>query len=70
MNNSECLGRPPGWTGGQVAWCNAPTVNGRRFCNRCQSVKVREHRQRVKELATQLDNARAELTALLLEGGE
>ncbi len=67
-SNLSCLGRPEGFEGGELRFCEAPTKSGRRFCDRCQAIREASLRQRVTGLLAQYKRETAELQELIREG--
>lgn len=62
---SKCVGRPIGFEGGEVAYCNEPVKIGNRFCYRCHLVKIDYMNRRIEGLRRQLQYAEEELAMLL-----
>lgn len=66
--SNECLGSPIGYNGGELEFCNAPTISLRRFCDRCHIIAIRDKLKRVESLKRRLEQAESDLAALLEEG--
>lgn len=64
----KCVGRPIGFIGGDVRFCNAPIISLRRFCDRCHIIAIRDKLKRVESLKRSLQQAESDLAALLEEG--
>lgn len=67
MTDNLCVGRPIGWRGGQVAFCNGPIEVGTRFCYRCHLVAIKHALERVQTLEAQLRRAKSDLELLVQE---
>lgn len=66
-DDNKCVGRPLGWTGGQVQFCHEPVQLGTRFCYRCHITAIKYAVERITGLKRQLQVAEAELQTLLTE---
>ena len=64
---NKCCGRPVGWTGGEVKFCDVPIPNGTRFCHRCHLACIRDAAKRVEGLKMQLQQAEEYLARTIAE---
>ncbi len=65
--DNKCVGRPLGWTGGDVKFCNEPVQIGTRFCFRCHIVAIKYAAERLAGLQRQVTVATYELNTLIEE---
>jgi hypothetical protein len=67
VTDNRCVGRPIGWNGGEVAFCNADVQVGTRFCFRCHIIAINQANGRVIQLQLQYARAKQELDVLIGE---
>ncbi len=62
-----CVGRPVGWVGGEVKFCDVEIPMSARFCQRCHLAAIRDAAKRVEGLRLQLLQAEHYLARVIAE---